>query len=540
MPTYEDAQEACDTGIEVDGSVVLHGLSSISVAVKPPLPTSRPENLAIDIICALDSTGSMAGSGEAGLKQTLRNFDILVEKSLKKTYGHTDDGCKKEPSVKIDDGWIKGLLDDDDEDENDSEASGAEEKKVMAAADPAFKDEDGGNDECIENSKAVVRRSTSVHFFKFGQTARPALNSHRGFLALDDPELQSTCKAIASDMTFDDNGTNIGCAVEYAASAAKERLQSMAADDAANGTKRITCFVLLTDGSVNEGARSAEDMLTGMDNTLSDVARVPMSVFAVGLGGCTDPTFLTKLCRGGFWKHVSDAYYPQDAFEVAFGTILASVDLYTVKMNVSVERDGGAVVEGSEIEFSKYIGLLTKDSCRARKLKMPVPVQAKPGDELVIKTSFGIDGGATESRIFMADSVEYTSGIYSKTTSNMIAGLFAEAEDIERAIEKLRAKISLGETVRSSTDELIQENSRSSAVRSQLERYSTILENSLSAASAGSSIGTASMSFYQPHMSFVPYAPYAPHAPVSVGYPQPVVPSYSHHEVTSSFSQIES
>lgn len=481
MPRFEDAQDACDPGIEVDGSVVVHGLSSISVAVKPPLPTSRPENLAIDIICALDATGSMAGSGEAGLKQTLRNFDTLVAKSLKNTYGHDEEG--------------------------------------------------------IENIKSV-RKSTSVHFFKFGQTARAL--AHRPFLALDDAGLQSTCKAIANDMTFDDNGTNIGCAVEYAALAAKERLQSTAADDAANGTKRITCFVLLTDGSVNEGTRSAEDMLTTLDNTLSDVANnAPMSVFAVGLGGCTDPKFLTKLCRGGFWKHVSDAYYPSDAFEVAFGTILASVDLYTVKLKISVERDG-AGVDGSEIEFSKYIGLLTKDSCRARKLQMPVPVQAKPGDELVIKTSFGVDGEVTESRIFMADSVEHTSGIYSETTSNMVAGLYSEADDIERAIEKLKAKISLGETVQSSTEALIQENSSSSAVRSQLERYSTILENSLSAASAGSSIGTASMSFYSPRESFAPYSPYAPYAPIPVGYSQPMMPSYSHHEVTSSFSQIDS
>ena len=139
-------------------------------------------------------------------------------------------------------------------------------------------------------------------------------------------------------------------------------------------------------------------MLTGMDNTLSDVSIAPMSVFAVGLGGCTDPKFLTKLCRGGFWKHVSNAYYPSEAFEVAFGTILASVDLYTVKMKVSVEREG-VQIEDSEVEYKKYIGLLTKDSCRARKLQMPVPVQATPGDELVIKTSFGVDGEATESRI---------------------------------------------------------------------------------------------------------------------------------------------
>jgi hypothetical protein len=480
MPRFEDAVEACDPGIEVDGAVVVHGLSAISVAVKPPLPSRRPENLAIDIIVGLDATGSMSGSGETGIKQTLRNFDTLVAKSLKKSYGHDEEG--------------------------------------------------------LDNIKSVLK-STSVHFFKFAHTAR-ALDAHSGFLALDDPVLQSTCKAIASDMTFDDNGTNIGCAVEYAALATKERLQSTATADAANGTKRITCFVLLTDGSANEGTRSAEDMLTGMDNTLSDVANAPMSVFAIGLGGYTDAKFLTRLCRGGFWKHVSDAYYPQDAFEVAFGTILASVDLYIVKIKVGVEREG-VHIEDFEVEYKKYIGILTKDSCRARKLQMPVPVQAKPGDELVIKTSFGVDGEETESRIFMAG---HTSG----TTSNMVAGLYAEADDIERAIEKLKANISLGETVQSSTEALIQENSSSSAVRSQLERYSKILENSLSAASAGSSIGTTSMSLYSPIASFVPYSPYppyspyAPYAPTPIPYSPPMIPSYSHHEVTSSFSQIES
>ncbi|MDA9603550.1 VWA domain-containing protein [bacterium] len=470
MPPFEDAVEPCDPGIEVDGSVVVHGLSSISVAVKPPLPSSRP-NLAIDIICALDSTGSMSGPGEAGLKQTMRNFDTLVAKSLKKSYGHDEEG--------------------------------------------------------LDNIKSVLK-STSVQFFKFGQTARAALDSHHGFLALDDPELQSTCKAIANDMTFDDHGTNIGCAVEYAASAAKKRLQSMAADDAANGTKRITCFVLITDGAVNEGARCAEDMLTGIDNALSDVSIAPMSVFAVGLGGWTDPNFLTKLCRGGFWSHVSDAYYPQDAFDVAFGTILASVDLYTVNMKIKVERDG-VEIQDAEVEFRKYIGLLTKDSCRARKIQMTIPKLAKPGDEIVIKTSFGVDVEATESRIFMADSCEHTLEIHFKTTSNMVAGLHAEADDIDRAIEKLKAKILLGETVQSSTDALIQENSSSSAVRSQLERYSIILENTLSdAAPAGSSICTASMSSY------------ASYAPTPAGYSQPMMPRYSHHEVTSSFSRFNS
>ena len=39
----------------------------------------------------------------------------------------------------------------------------------------------------------------------------------------------------------------------------------------------------------------------------------------------------------------------------AFGTILASVDLYTVNMTISAERDG-VHVEDSEIEYSKYVG----------------------------------------------------------------------------------------------------------------------------------------------------------------------------------------
>ena len=440
-------------GIEVDGVVVVENEVRVAtVAFKPPVPSERSELFAVDVIVGCDSTLSMLGSGEFGLRQTLRNFDLLVDKSLKKHFSTS---------------------------------------KV----------------ETVES----VRRSTNVHFFKFGHLAREFKAQEDKFVSLADPDFKDMCKALSYELTFEDESTNISSAIAYASIAAKQRLQSMAADDATTGVKRSVCFVLLTDGSANSGVRDPLELVRSVDKTISDVCDMKMSIFAIGLGRCTDPYFLTRLCRGGFWKNVVDPCACFDAFELTFGTILSSVDVYDVRMRISLRRSGLAVAGSSETESRTYVGLLTHEACRARTTRVPIPTESQAGDELVIRTTFGVDGEEFESRIFLAsipnESMPVVDG---STATNMIPGLCAEADEIGNSVEQLKTRISLGEDVDSATDGILTKT-LSYAVRSQIERYSSILSNNIGNGGNGGNGGGGSMSS-----------------------------TCINHEVSASFSQIES
>lgn len=77
----EELDDSCDPGVEAEFNVISEDSKYIKIAVKPP---TTPQNLVVDVIVGCDATASMNGLGDEGLINTLTNFDVLVEKSLKK------------------------------------------------------------------------------------------------------------------------------------------------------------------------------------------------------------------------------------------------------------------------------------------------------------------------------------------------------------------------------------------------------------------------------------------------------------------------
>jgi hypothetical protein len=476
----EEDCSTCEPGIEAEFSTVPHGLKRMFVAVKPPCASERIAGLEIDVLVACDGTASMRGDGARGLRSTLKNFDILVQKSLKAAYP-----------------------------------------------------------EASEETLGRVRASTNLHLFRFDQSAE-AFEGYEGFVSFAENDLREVCNDVSKKMTFDGICTNIHAATKYAREMAKQRFLDKKIEDTANGTKRLVCFVLLTDGAANNGVCNTNTILTEFDSELSDVfPHAKTSIFAVGLGEATERFFLTSLCRGGYWKHVKDAYDPSEAFEVAFGTILSCVDTYNVSMKLTVEREG-TLLEETQCVSEKYIGMMNAASCRARIMQVPIPREAVPGDVVVMETTFGLGGQPMTSRVCVGidPSQGATSGISGNVEgSNMVDGLYAEASDIEHAMCELKRRISNGETIDQISNGFEKVGNTSYAVRSHMNRYCKILGNSLEpmdnntdsvAMSMASSFHTAYAGSFGGHSMA--------HSIALPGRSS----SYTPHSVEASFSQIYS
>ena len=427
----EAAADVCAPGIEFEFPVVLPGITSAKCAVKPPCARTRPDDLVIDIYIGFDNTLSMLGSGQVGLCTTLQNFPSLVTNMFKT--------CKNDDAVDV----------------------------------------------------ACVRASTYVHMFKFGERAT-AFDGQSEFVPFTDEALHTCCEVAAKNMQFDEGATNIELAVQYVSTKAHERFMNTRVADEDEGKTRVACVVLLTDGSVNAGSRCAQQIIADADDSVSDSCRGQrLAFYAIGLGESTTPQFLTSFARGGFWKHVIDPHYPSSAFDITIGAVLASVGVYAVSIRTDVERNGEVLADKSTLT-TKNFGLMTTESCRARMLNVSIPSAALPGDVLVVNTRFGgLHGESFQSRIAIGTN-ENTYGTPIKGAT-MSEGLFAEAQDIEHALENLKTSITNGDNLQNATDLLIESNAGSAAVQAQLQRYSEILDNSLSCTST---VGT--MAFVSP------------------------------------------
>ena len=454
----EQAVDECPPGIEFELPAILHGLSVAKCAVKPPCPKTRAEYMAVDVYLGFDNTYSMRGDGGVGLRTVLKNFPNLVNQMFYK-------------------------------------ASSLEEEDVDRA-----------------------RTSTSLHMFTFGERARP-IDDVADFVRFTDQDLHTSCAVASKQMDFDEHETNIESAIEYVSDKAHRRFLSTRESDGAAGTRRVACVVLVTDGSINSGERSARKLIADADAHLSDSCRGnPLAFYAIGLGESTNPSFMTSFSRGGFWKHVTNPHDPVGAFDTTVGTILSSVGVYEVTIKVRVERDG-ELLEEEQTSTTKSFGLMTRESCRARIVDVPIPLRAIPGDVLDVVTTFVGMVEPIHSRVPVGTS-SMTSGIASSLgDANMSDGLFTEAQEIERALEKLKESITSGQNFHHASDSLVKASHGSRAVLSQVRRYTDILENSLS---CPSSVGT---------MAFVP---------PGVGAPAVYRSEPSQWMVESSFSQLYS
>lgn len=455
----EQALDECAPGIQFELPAVLHGLSVAKCAVKPPCPTTRPENVTVDVYVGFDNTFSMRGDGSVGLNTVLKNFPKLVKQMFYKS-------------------------------------GGLEEEDVDRA-----------------------RTSTSLHMFTFGERARP-IDGVSEYVSFTDEDLNASCAVASKQMDFGDHETNVESAIDYVTGKAHHRFLSTREADEAAGKRRVACVVLVTDGSVNAGEQSARKLIADADARLSDSCRgTPLAFYAIGLGNSTNPSFLTSLSRGGFWKHVTSPHDPVAAFDTTFGTILSSVGVYEVAIQVRVERDG-EVLEEQQTSATKNFGLMTRESCRARILDVPIPPGAIPGDVLDLVTTFGGAAEPIRSRIRVG-TPSSTPGIASPLAdANLSDGLFAEALEIQQALEKLKESVRGGQDFHHASDNLVRTSGGSRAVQSQVLRYTNILENSLLCPSSA-----ATMSFVAP----------------SLGAPPPVHRSApSRWMVESSFSQLDS
>ena len=419
----EQATDECAPGIEFETPVILHGVSKARCAVKPPCPEARPERLVVDVYVGVDNTYSMRGTGSVGLTTVLKNFSKLVQRMFDKA--------------------------------------------------PGFEDED------IDRARAA----TALHLFTFGETAA-CIDGVDDFVSFGEQSLDAICTAAAKQMKFDEGETNIESAVQYASEKAHQRFVTTRAADEAADRRRVACFVLVTDGSVNAGERSAQAIVANADAHLSDACRgMPVAFYAIGLGESTNPTFLTAFAKRGFWKHVTDPHNPVEAFDTTIGTILSSVGVYEVQVCVGVEREG-ELLEDEQTSTSKKFGLMTRESCRARILDVPIPLGAIPGDVLKVTTTFGA-AAPVHSRIPMGTATMASGVAAPLAGANTSDGLFAEAHEIEQALESLKESVTLGQDFHNASDTLIKTSRGSFTVQSQIRRYTNILENSLSCSSGG-------------------------------------------------------
>lgn len=407
--------DACDPGMDLKRSFVLPSAKTIQCAVKPPLSNRRGDNLVVDAIICCDGTRSMNGDGATGLVTTLVNLPMLLKKSLDATFG-----------------------------------------------------DDAG-------AKAAARAQTNIHFCQFGSETSSFGRGLDGFVRCDDPALGDVSTKIANTIKFTDSATDVESAVEYASARAKERFEAFEHEDAAAGVNRQCCFVLLTDGDVNQGSKNVDEILANAAAEISDFKGKKLQVFAIGLGTKTSPSFLSALTSSGFWKHVPKPHDPSAAFDVTLGSILGATVLYDVDVVVTLER-GGVVVEGLSTRFQKSFGLTTASAIRARIVDVPLPIALEVGD--VLRVEVRLPGLTTSAKI---DVVSVSSLAEPRVRAPTgVEGLFCEALEIENAVEHLKATVRKGTFDMNTGFGLVNTPHANSAVRSQITRYSQILERSLS------------------------------------------------------------
>jgi hypothetical protein len=339
-----EVPDAADSGIAFQNRCVNSASRLESVAVKPPLPTTRAPNIVVDIVLAVDDTVSMQGtafsnkaSGQAGMLKVFKNFCSIVEAQL-------------------------GQLTRADE-----------------IDDPEF----------AQQRRDDIKATTFVRMFKFGEKSSEFKGMPTDFFALSDKDAVDRAMANASkDLTCEQRHTDIGDAVAYAARIVRDRFAATREADKATDTMRIPCFLLLTDGSVTRGCTDVAKMLHDADATVAEVPNSQsMLVFGVGLGDGTDPRCLSKLCRDGFWAHSRNAHDPSDAFSTTLGSLLNTLGAFAVEVAVEIER-GGALVEDSLVVTTKRFGLLTARNHRGRILKVEMPSEMARDDVLRITTTF--------------------------------------------------------------------------------------------------------------------------------------------------------
>ena len=415
----ERAADECAPGIDFEFPAVVHGLSSVKCAVKPPCSDTRNPLFYEDIYIGCDVTLSMKPDGQRGLLTVLANLPGMVKNHFFKS--------------------------------NVSEESAENERNA--------------------------RNNTHVHLFQFGDTARP-FTDQPDFVSFNDDDLQATKERVLPQLeACNDRSTNISDAVLYASKKAKERFLSTQTTDEAAGIVRVGCVLLLTDGNANVGEPKAARIVNDADGVVSDCCRGHrLAFYAIGLGEGTNPFFLSELVRGGFWYHVASPHDPSGAFDATIGTMLSAVGVYSVTVKVTIERDGSLLTQQSTQSSANY-GLTTVESCRARILDVAVPPGAIPGDVLVVDTTFG---GPTQesfrSRIAVETSMADVRKEMALTSANLSVGLYTEAEDVARALEKLRASVSSGENLGDTSDGLVRSSAGSSAVQRHVRYFTYQLE----------------------------------------------------------------
>ena len=322
----------------------------------------------------------------------------------------------------------------------------------------------------VDNSLKSSAENTNIHFFQFGETAKNFGSEIGGFFSIEDSK--SVAKSIAKEMKFDDCFTNFEDATDYAALVAKKRALDNASDDLKKGVHRIFAILLFTDGSVNYGLRDASGIIENANSTIAESTSTPFSIFAVGLGGSTNPRFLSRYCQTGFWKHVSDVTKPALAFEQTLGRILSTINTYNVRVEMKIERGGQQLVE--EAVHSKHFGLVTQETCRARIVELPIPKNLKLQDKITITTNVGF-GNEFVTTVKV--------GTESKASTES-SGLLEEAFDIEKAVDNLKNQMMSTNT---SKEFYNTGSSGSYAVRSFMRSHQDLVQST-----HGSSVGTVS------------------------------------------------
>jgi hypothetical protein len=427
----ERAADECAPGIDFEMPAVLHGLSSVKCAVKPPCSDTRNPGLHLDLWLGFDVTLSMKPDGQTGLRTVLANLPDMVKNHFFKT---------------------------------DVSEEGAE-------------------------NELNARNNTHVHLFQFGDTARP-FTGQPDFVSFNDDDLQATKERVLPQLeACNDRSTNISDAVLYASKKAKERFLSTQTTDEAAGIVRVGCVLLLTDGNATAGELNASRIVADADGVVSDCCRGHrLAVYAIGLGEGTNPYFLSELVRGGFWYHVASPHDPSGAFNATIGTMLSAVGVYSVTVKATIERDGSLLTQESTQSSANY-GLTTVESCRARILNVAVPPGAIPGDVLVVDTTFG---GPTQesfrSRIAVEARMVDVCKKMALTSANLSVGLYTEAQDVARALEKLHTSFSSGENLGDTSDGLVRSSAGSSAVQRHVRYFTDQLEKTLTFGSSANTM----------------------------------------------------
>ena len=274
---------------------------------------------------------------------------------------------------------------------------------------------------CLKNFKHLLApylnnlSDVCVHFFTFAETATACTDDLE---PLDSVIEKDVAASIASALTFDGNLTNLECAVEYATACARRRLAAREASDLASGTRRTACLILLTDGAVTSGCHDAETIRQNLLSSLSDSMSHRMPIYALGLGCSTSPTFLSKLCRDGFWAHAHDPRDPTQAFKVTFGHVLSIYGIFDVEIDVEGRPEAGRTLS---------FGTLTSAMRRPR--RVCIPLRGPLEEYLVVKVTLPALNACYTAQIPTLAKTDEATGT--------VPGLIAEYFDVCSARNRL-------------------------------------------------------------------------------------------------------